>query len=93
MDDQNSNTTNGQNSFATNPDSKVKIKVINNLCISAGTCIIKAPETFDIDDDGIAYVKTGTWNDAIDIIEAARSCPTTAIIIEDLNGKQLYPEL
>ena len=84
---------NGQDSFATNSESRVKIKVINNLCISAATCVIHAPETFDLDDDGIAYVKEGTWNDAKTIIRAAASCPTTAIIVEDLNGNQLYPEV
>ncbi len=83
---------NGQNEFATNADSKVKIKVINELCISAGTCIIHAPDTFDLDADGIAYVKEGTWDEAQQIIAAAASCPTTAIIIEDLNGNQIYPE-
>jgi ferredoxin len=83
---------NGQNSFATNEQSKVKIKVINELCISAGTCIIHAPDTFDLDEDGIAYVKEGTWDEAQTIIAAAASCPTTAIFIEDLNGNQIYPE-
>ncbi len=83
---------NGQDEFTSNPQSKVRIKVINNLCISASTCIIKAPNTFDLDDDGIAYVKEGDWDDAVTIIEGAKSCPTTAIIIEDLNGNQLYPE-
>ncbi len=84
---------NGQNEFAKNENSKVKIKVINSLCISAGTCIIHAPDTFDLDEDGIAYVKEGTWDEAQVIIAAAASCPTTAIIIEDLNGIQIYPEL
>ncbi|MFZ5424765.1 MAG: ferredoxin [Patescibacteria group bacterium] len=84
---------NGQMEFASNPDSKVKIKVINALCISAATCIINAPETFDLDEDGIAYVKEGTWDDAQAIVAAAASCPTTAIIIEDLEGNQIYPEV
>ena len=87
------NTKNGQNEFTTNKDSKVKIKVINELCISAGTCIIHAPDTFDLDEDGIAYVKEGTWDEAQAIIIAAASCPTTAIIIQDLEGNQLYPEV
>jgi ferredoxin len=84
---------NGQDSFATNPESKVRIKVINNLCISAATCVIKAPNTFDLDEDGIAYVKEGTWDDAHTVIEGARSCPTTAIIVEDLEGNQIYPPI
>ena len=81
----------GQNSFASNPNSRVKIKIINHLCISAAICLIRAPETFDLDDNGIAFVKEGTWNEAVDILEAAKACPTTAIIIEDLTGKQIYP--
>lgn len=83
----------GQNAFTQDPNSKVKIKVINEKCISAGTCIIQAPNTFDLDDNGIAYVKDGTWDEAQQIISAAASCPTTAIIIEDLDGKQIYPPL
>ena len=82
----------GQNEFASNPDAKVKIKVINDLCISAAACTIHAPDTFDLDEDGIAYVKEDTWNEAEKVIEAAASCPTTAIIVEDLEGNQLYPE-
>ncbi|RJR26223.1 ferredoxin [candidate division WWE3 bacterium] len=84
---------NGQNKFASNKDSKVRIKVINELCISAATCVIHAPNTFDLDEDGIAYVKEGTWDEAQQIITAAASCPTTAIIIEDLDGNQIYPEV
>lgn len=83
---------NGQNEFTQNSDSKVKIKVINDLCISAATCVIRAPKTFDLDEDGIAYVKEGTWDDAQTIIEGAMACPTTAIIIEDLEGNQIYPK-
>lgn len=82
----------GQNEFTQNGSSKVRIKVINDKCISAAICVIQAPQTFDLDDDGIAYVKEGTWDEALIIMKAAKSCPTTAIIIEDLDGNQLYPE-
>ena len=75
-----------------NPNSKEIIKVINELCISAATCIIHAPETFDLDSDGIVYAKEGTWDEAEKIIKGAKSCPTTAIIVEDLEGNVLYPE-
>jgi ferredoxin len=75
-----------------NKEAKVKIKVIRGKCIAAATCIVLAPETFDLAEDGIVFAKEGTWNDAAKIIEAAKSCPTTAIIVEDLEGKQLYPQ-
>lgn len=83
---------NGQDQFAINPAAKVKIKVVKSGCISAAICIIRAPETFDLDEDGIAYVKEGTWDEASDILEAAKACPTLAIIIEDLEGNQLWPK-
>ena len=82
----------GQNKFVQNADSKVKIKIIYDKCISAATCVIKAPETFDLDEEGIAYVKEGTWDEAIKIVEGAKSCPTKAIIIEDMEGNQLWPK-
>lgn len=75
----------------TNKDSKVVIKVKNDLCISAATCIIHAPNTFDLDENGIVYAKETTWDEAEKIIAGAKSCPTTAIFVEDLDGNQLYP--
>ena len=75
-----------------NKDSKVVIKVITQKCISAATCIVRAPNTFDLDENGLVYCKEGTWDEAEKIIEGAKSCPTTAIIVEDLEGNQLYPE-
>lgn len=82
---------NGQDSFAQNKDSKLKIKIIKATCISAAVCVIQAPNTFDLDDDGIAYVKEGTWDDATSIIQAAKACPILAVIVEDPDGKQLWP--
>ena len=82
---------NGQDEFATNPNARVKIKVLKEKCISAATCIIHAANTFDLDEDSIAYVKEVDWDDAATIVEAAQSCPTTAIIVEDMNGNQLWP--
>lgn len=75
-----------------NKDSKVVIKIINDQCIGAATCIVHAPNTFDLDKDGIVYAKVSTWDEAEKIIDGAKSCPTTAIIVEDLEGNQLYPK-
>ena len=83
----------GQNEFAHNGNSKVRIKVINDLCISAAICLIKAPDTFELDENGKAYLKEGTWDEAQHIIKAAAACPTTAIIVEDLQGNQIYPKI
>ena len=81
----------GQDEYAIDPSAKVKIKVLTEKCISAATCIIYAANTFDLDEDGIAYVKETTWDEAATIVQAAQSCPTSAIIVEDMTGVQLWP--
>ncbi len=82
----------GQDEYTGLENSKVRIKIITKKCISAATCVIKAPETFDLDEEGIAFVKETNWNEAVEIVLAAKSCPTKAIVVEDLNGNQLWPE-
>lgn len=74
-----------------NPKAKVVIKVFNDKCISAATCIVQAPSTFDLNSNGIVYAKEGTWDEAERIIEAAKSCPVSAIVVEDMEGKVLFP--
>lgn len=82
----------------------MRVKVDRDLCISAASCIALLPEVFELDDEGKAVIKslknakTSDWTLAQDlsadskmIIEAARSCPTNAIIVEDDDGKQIYP--
>ena len=83
----------GQDEFSIDKEAKVKVKIINEKCISAATCIIYAQNTFDLDGEGIAFLKETTWDDASTIVQAAQSCPTTAIVVEDLDGNQLWPVL
>ncbi len=82
----------------------MRVKVDRDLCISAASCIALLPEVFELDEEGKAVMKTkdGTktsdWvtydklgAEAEKILEAARSCPVNAVIIEDDSGKQIYP--
>ena len=59
----------------------IEIKIIRDLCISAATCIVYAPSTFDLDEDNIAIIKEGDWDKLEKIIAAAQSCPVVAIEI------------
>ena len=84
----------------------MKIKVDRDLCTGAGTCVVVAPNTFDLDDELKAFVKNPKrssesseerspepveWGDDKDtVIEAAKVCPVFAIILEE-DGKQTYP--
>jgi ferredoxin len=69
-----------------------KIVVDRAGCISAGTCVVVSPDGFDLDEEGIAVVKPGatSLNDD-ELLMAAQSCPTAAILLFDEDGKQIFP--
>jgi len=69
----------------------IEIRIIRDKCISAATCVVYAPETFELDKEGIAIIKSGQWDKLEKIISAAQSCPALAIEIYD-NGKKVYPK-
>ncbi|MDP2812224.1 MAG: ferredoxin [bacterium] len=71
----------------------MKIEVDRELCTSVATCIAVAPNTFELDEEGIAIVKNPKGDTEETILQAAKSCPVNAIIIYDDAGKQIYPEL
>lgn len=85
-----------------------KVKITRDLCIGAGSCEAIAPKTFKLDDEGKSVIikKDGTTaNDAhykdIDdtdenIMNAAKSCPTNAIAIIEVDEegneiRQVWP--
>jgi ferredoxin len=71
----------------------VKITIDRDLCIGAATCLAIAPEVFALDSDAKAIILSSadTTDDAT-ILDAARGCPTAAIILEDQNGQKLFPK-
>ena len=82
----------------------MRVRVDRELCIGAASCIALLPEVFELDEEGKAVIKrlkgdkNSEWADAKElsveakmVLEAARSCPTNAIIVEDDDGKQIYP--
>lgn len=72
---------------------KLKITIIRDECIGDGACCDDAPTTFELDDDGIATCKATSTDSRDTILEAARNCPTDAIVVEDKEtGEKLVPE-
>jgi ferredoxin len=68
------------------------VTVDKDLCIGSASCVAIHPDLFDLDADGKAIVKEGAdISDVERVLEAARSCPVSAIIVHDADGKQLYP--
>lgn len=53
-------------------------------CCGAGQCVMAAPEVFDQDEEGVAFLiaENAPYDDHLDAIrEAIASCPTGAISI------------
>ncbi|MDP2684325.1 MAG: ferredoxin [bacterium] len=69
----------------------MKIKLLKDKCITAGTCVAIAPDTFKLDDEGKVELINPDGDDEQTILDAAKSCPTQAIEIYDDEGKQLVP--
>lgn len=66
--------------------------VDKDLCIGAATCVAIAPNTFLLDSDAKAIILDTAEQDTDDtIIDAARGCPTAAIIVQDANGNTIFP--
>lgn len=70
----------------------MKIEVDRELCISVASCVQVAPGTFELDDKGIAIVKSGSKDTLDTVLQAAKSCPVNAIRVYDDNGVQLWPK-
>ncbi|TAK33157.1 MAG: ferredoxin [Chloroflexota bacterium] len=69
----------------------MKVRVDRELCLSAGNCIAIAPTVFEFDEERKAVVLDPTSVDDDTLLEAAESCPFDAIIVEDEQGRQIYP--
>ena len=73
--------------------SKYRVIVKKELCIGAASCAAIAPETFELDDENIAFLNDGDWDEDDLILAAAQSCPVFAIIIENIEtGEQIFPD-
>lgn len=70
----------------------MKVVVDRNVCISAADCVAIAPNTFELDAEGKAFVTNPDGHDLVTILEAAKACPVACIYVYDDDGKQLWPE-
>ena len=70
-----------------------KIYVDRKACIGVATCVVIAPEAFDLDDEGIAIIKEGAEKlDDNKLLMAAQSCPVLAIHLFDEEGNRIFPQ-
>ncbi len=69
----------------------MKVRVDRNLCIGVGNCVAYAPTVFALDEENKAVVLNPSSVDNKTLLEAAESCPESAILVEDDEGNQLHP--
>ncbi len=60
----------------------MKVKINEETCVGCGVCVSTCPEVFEMGPDGKAKVKVEETS-AECVKQAAESCPTQSIIIEE----------
>lgn len=67
-------------------DSKVEIKVDQDLCIGCGMCINMCPDVFMYNEESLSTVKSDLADFNLQSVEEAREiCPVDAITVEKLS--------
>jgi ferredoxin len=63
----------------------MRVNIDTEQCVASGQCVMRAPQVFDQDDDGVVVLLTDRPDDADgDVVrESARGCPAVAITIEE----------
>ena len=69
---------------------RIRVEVDRDLCIGSGDCVDSAPDVFQLDDEGKAVVVDPDGAPVDDVVEAARNCPVTAILVIGEDG-DIYP--
>lgn len=71
----------------------MKATVDRGLCKGTQNCVATAPDYFQADNRGLAQaIKNPVSREDEDLLlEAAKSCPVKAVILEGEGGEQIYP--
>lgn len=69
----------------------MKVRVDRERCRGLGNCVVLAPGVFRLDETNKAVVAGAASVDDERLLEAAEGCPENAIILEDDDGRQVYP--
>ena len=68
------------------------MRIDQDLCIGAATCIAIAPKAWSLNDEAKAFILDTADSETDEtLIEAAKACPVMAIFITDENGTQVFP--
>ena len=66
----------------------LRVYVDPDLCIACGLCVDLCPEVFDWNEEGVAEARVDEVPEELEelAMEALESCPTDAIIGEDISN-------
>ena len=68
------------------------VRIDRLLCVGFGDCIGEAPESFELDDEGIVAFKDEPYaGERERLVRACAACPVDALTVLDEDGKQLAP--
>jgi ferredoxin len=71
---------------------KLRVRVDHLLCVGNAMCETFAPNVFRLNDNRQSEAVNPEGDPEAAILEAAESCPMSAIIVEDAEtGEQLFP--
>jgi ferredoxin len=71
---------------------KLRVRVDHLLCVGNAMCETFAPNVLRLNDDRQSEAVNPEGDPEAAILEAAESCPMSAIIVEDAEtGEQLFP--
>lgn len=72
---------------------KYQVRVINDKCIGAASCVAVAAMTFRLNDANKADIIDQDGNVDTEKLLAAQSCPTSAIEVIDVEtGEKIWPK-
>lgn len=71
----------------------VTLQIDHELCSGFGDCVETAPDAFNLNDDNLAVLVDLEETPLDALVQAAESCPVSAILIFGEDGSQLAPEL
>ena len=69
----------------------MQIRILHLECCGSGHCLDIAPGVFALDSRSKAVVLDPEAESAATVLEAAETCPTSAIVLLDDEGKQVFP--
>lgn len=69
----------------------MQLRILRNECCGTGTCNEIAPDVFGLDEANRAIVLDPEADTPAKILEAAESCPCSAIVVMDDEGEIVFP--